>query len=343
MKKKTIILAVLLIAIAGTAYKMADDILSKLRIERTTAQRYIVSNFVGRFSSEPMGGSVEDRPGNSVENQLESFNIPTVSLSNVISNDKAAAATELCEYVKKYINSEEFITDYNLMKKDAMPLTQNGSSLSTLEKDKVVLQKNINNYKTDTKYVAEQQKMLDETQKKIDAIMEAAKKPFPLKENWEKMFPVDPSIVIKNRLQEYLQLVATVDFTAKLTEPDNYKIKKFVNPAYEKKSLKWKAIFRAGKEVNDAVTAFVKDWLKGEIIAKQKNRMTENASTDPSINQNKNTQVNSAVRPPNTNQKNTVTINTPSTNSTDSSTIPVKEKKSLFNKIKDKTKGIIKN
>ena len=51
----------------------------------------------------------------------------------------------------------------------------------------------------------------------------------------------------------------------------------FVNPDYEKKSKKWKAIYRAGKEVNDAVTAFVKDWLKGEIIADVKTKMPDDA------------------------------------------------------------------
>ncbi|MGZ5222418.1 MAG: hypothetical protein ACXWC7_20185, partial [Chitinophagaceae bacterium] len=105
----------------------------------------------------------------------------------------------------------------------------------------------------------------------------------------------------------------------------------------------WKALYRAGKEVNDVVTAFVKDWMKGEIIAAQKNKMTENASTETNINQNKATQVNTTETPTNTNQNNTVEVKPPATISTDSTATPVKKKKSLFNKIKDKTNSVINN
>ena len=57
------------------------------------------------------------------------------------------------------------MTQYYAQRENAMPLTANGTSLSTLKGNKIVHQKNINNYKTDTKYVAEQQKELDETKK----------------------------------------------------------------------------------------------------------------------------------------------------------------------------------
>lgn len=94
---------------------------------------------------------------------------------------------------------------------------------------------------------------------------------------------------------------------------------------------KWKAIFRAGKEVNDVVTPFVKEWLSGEIIAANKIKMSNNVVTSKNNNQ--------------TNNNKTITkpVNNPSVSSTDSTAKPVREKKSILNKIKDKTKGIIKN
>jgi hypothetical protein len=73
-------------------------------------------------------------------------------------------------------------------------------------------------------------------------------------------------LAVKTRLNEYLELHATVDFNARLTGTGSNQ--KFVNPAYEKKSLKWKAIYRAGKDVNDVAAAFAKDWLKGDVISK---------------------------------------------------------------------------
>ncbi|MHB1196618.1 MAG: hypothetical protein ACYC0A_07235 [Lutibacter sp.] len=171
--------------------------------------------------------------------------------------------------------------------------------------------------------------MLDNDQKSIDALIAASKKPFPNKEFWEKIYPADPAVMVKERLQEYLKLVATVDFNAQLT--GSGKMKKFVNPAYEKKSLKWKAIFRAGKEVNDVVTAFVKEWMKGDIIAANKIKMPDNTSGPENNNQS------------NTYQSKTILANNPSSPSTDSIAKPVKEKKSLFNKIKSKVKDVINN
>jgi hypothetical protein len=189
--------------------------------------------------------------------------------------------------------------------------------------------------------VAEQQKQLDENEKRITALTEAAKKPFPGKEGWEKMYPADPAVVVKKRLQEYIQLVATVDFTAKLS--GSGKKQTFVNPAYEKKSLKWKAIYRAGKEVNDAVTAFVKDWLKGEIISATKTKMT--AQANPPVT----TPAKSAVASPataatgNTNSGNNAEA-TPAVAEQPATNTPApKQKKSIFNKIKEKTNAVIGN
>lgn len=339
MKKKILLFSFVVVATAATAFKIVNDIIERLGMMQSSAQGNIVSNLVGNFSSGPMNAYDEDG-----SDPTSTFRLPYVpKLSTVISGDKATAAKELCEYVKAFINSEVFITQYNAQRQSAMPLTDNGNSLSTLLGNKIVFEKNINNYKTDTKYVAEQQKLMDENQKRIDALIEESKKPFEGKANWEKKYPADPSVVVKKRLEEYLQLVATVDFNAALTEPDKYKVKKFTNPAYEKKSLKWKAIYRAGKEVNDVVIAFVKDWMKGEIIAKQKNKMTEKASTETNISQNKTTPVNNPDAPTNTNQNNTPIVNTPAPSSTDSTATPDKKKKFLFNKIKDKASSVIKN
>lgn len=334
MKKKSLLVIFLLGTLIVSALKIADDIIERLGMEHKFIQGNIVSNLVGNFSSGPMNSY--DDAGGFAGDQAASFRLPYVpklKLSTIISGDKAAAAKELCEYVKKYINSEEFITEYNKQRENAMPLTDNGTSLSTLKGNSIVHQKNINNYKTDTKYVAEQQKLLDESQKRIAALMEAAKKPFPGKATWEKKYPTDPSIIVKKRLEEYLQLAATVDFNAVLTAPDKYNIKKFVNPALEKKSHKWKAIYRAGKEVNDVVIAFVKEWLKGPIVSSAKTKMAEPKISTPSNGSASNSKPSASENQGNTGDKTedgekTTTINNnPKTDST-------KTKKSLLNKVK---------
>jgi len=339
MKKKSIVIIFLLGTFIASAIKVVDDIIERLGMEQKFVQGNIVSNLVGSFSSSPME-TYEDA-GGFAGDQPSSFRlpyVPKIKLSTIISGDKAAAAKELCEYVKKYINSEEFVAEYNAQKESAMPLTDNGTTIRTLKGNIIVHQKNINNYKTDTKYVAEQQKQLDEAQKKLDALLEAAKKPFPGKDRWEKRYPADPSILVKKRLQEYLQLAATVDFNAALTAPDKYKVVKFVNPVFEKKSYKWKAIYRAGKDVNDVVTSFVKEWLKGEIISANKIKMTAGTVSSPANTTSSNTKPAESVKPVSTNSKIEVAEESNAVNNkpkTDSVTTKPKGK-GLLNKVKGK-------
>ncbi len=42
---------------------------------------------------------------------------------------------------------------------------------------------------------------------------------------------------------------------------EEYRMKKFVNPAYEKKPAEWKMAYRAGKPAVDAARTFAKAWL----------------------------------------------------------------------------------
>lgn len=330
MKKTKKFLAIALLAASILAWKVADDIITRLGMEQKFIQGNIVSNLVGRFSSGPME-SYDDADGQQATFRLPY--IPAPKLLTIITGDKAGAAKELCEYVKKYINSEEFINEYAAQRESAIPLLDKGAGIATLKGNKIVFEKNINNYKTDTKYVAEQQKLLEENQVRLNALLEAAKKPFPGKALWEAKYPADPSVLVKKRLQEYLQLVATVDFNAALTAPDKYKIKKFVNPALEKKSNKWKAIYRAGKEVNDVVTAFVKEWLKGEIISVNKIKMTSSAISSPATSTTPNSNTTETTSVANTNNK---TEETEKIDSARSTPQPAKTKKSLLNKVKGK-------
>ncbi len=78
--------------------------------------------------------------------------------------------------------------------------------------------------------------------------------------NWKMVYPEDPTMIIKYRLQQYQTLLSTVDFSAQTTT-DAKGITHFVNPDYEKKSGDWKRCYRAGKEANDAVQAPIRDWL----------------------------------------------------------------------------------
>ena len=72
----------------------------------------------------------------------------------------------------------------------------------------------------------------------------------------EKRFPADAKELIKQRLTEFLEVSATVDFDAQLNGS------MFANPTYEAKSQQWKMCFRAGKAVVTAAREEAQTWLK---------------------------------------------------------------------------------
>lgn len=66
--------------------------------------------------------------------------------------------------------------------------------------------------------------------------------------------------VLKLKLTQVVAEAATVDFAAQTVQQGN--TVKFVNPAYERKSSTWKAMFRAGKAPTAALLEFSRAWLK---------------------------------------------------------------------------------
>lgn len=65
-------------------------------------------------------------------------------------------------------------------------------------------------------------------------------------------------IIIK-QLKQFLDLSATVDFTAQTVQKGNKLV--FVDPAYEAKSPAWKLCFRCGKEAVTGARKFAQQWL----------------------------------------------------------------------------------
>jgi hypothetical protein len=327
-KHSIILFSVALLCIS--AYSLVDGIIERLGMNHSNAQGSILALLVGRSSSGPM----DDFPN-------EDFRAPYAKLlPAVIAGDQAAAAKDLCEYVKNYVNSEKFLEDYKAAREDAIPIQVNGygPGISSLRKNIPVYEKNIKNYPNDTKYVAEQKELMERDKRHLDSILEASKKPFPGKDIWEKTYPEDPKIVVKKRLEAYLALVAAVDFNATLTEADKYKIRKFTNPAYEKKSPEWKAVYRAGKEVNQVMTAFAKEWLKGEIISSTKTTVPTDEDTNKQA-----VATSSKVAASSQDDDATQPEATPTPDNETDVVQPAKAKKSLMGKLKDKAKAIIKD
>lgn len=76
---------------------------------------------------------------------------------------------------------------------------------------------------------------------------------------WEKDYPANQLLLVKKRLQQFLDVTANVDYDAALKE--QYGKKRFVNPSYESKSREWKQAFRAGKEATEAARSSAQEWI----------------------------------------------------------------------------------
>lgn len=323
MKKKKIILPVLFLLTILCGFRLTEEIINKLGLDQRTARHYILSNLVGSFENGPMesDGEEDGNPEDSY-NQMRSFRIPYARLlPAVVKGDKTGAALELCGYIKMYVNSSDFMEDYQKRRESAKPTSE------PWRPDAEIIQSQRQSVKEMEKQLADLKKQKGISPDIITAFEKGLldqkrnladwEDPHPNLTRWEKRYPVDPAPLVKQKLQDYLALVATVDFNAPLATPDKYKRVKFVNPVHEKQSLKWKACFRAGKEVNEVIITFIKDWLKGDIISKEKTRMPDNKPAEKE-----------------TNRASAPVTDVPPTTKTDSIAKPLKQKKSLLNKLK---------
>ncbi|WP_114790523.1 hypothetical protein U0035_18970 [Niabella yanshanensis] len=273
-----------ILALSTVAFIAIRDVIKDLGIKHSNAQSYILKNLVGNFDATPIGSDpVEDVGGSSLDAQLKSFKVPYIrNLRSMVAGDKATVAKDVCQYVKEYINSDEFAESYAALRAKTKPVSEpprlSAVEVQNIEKSLIQGEKALAQaagYMT-KQQLAEAKKAIAEQKLQI----QQQKDPTPNKTQWEKMYPADPSIMVKKRLQEYLVLAATVDFKAETTGSGSSRT--FTNPAYEAKPVKWKVIYRAGKEVNDVVTGFVKQWLAGEIIAREKTSMAQYKDVDVS-------------------------------------------------------------
>jgi hypothetical protein len=79
---------------------------------------------------------------------------------------------------------------------------------------------------------------------------------------FDEKYPPAVKAMVRQRLEAFLKLSATVDFNA-ATKKDEYGKKMvFVNDEYERKPYAWKFCFRLGKETVDEARVFAQQWLK---------------------------------------------------------------------------------
>lgn len=206
---------------------------------------------------------------------------------NIAAGDRAAVATDLLEYTKKYMSSNAFKTEYEKARINSKPVAPvvsvktkedirkekiDETKKAIKETEDVIKTSNADMKKIMAGVLEMHQNNLKEYQDPNSSMIELFYQDEVYKKEsdersykedmteWENKYPGDYSQLVKTRLEKYLAIASTVDFTAELVDKNGKK--KFVNPAYEAKNNDWKMIFRAGKEVCTVTTAFAKQWLK---------------------------------------------------------------------------------
>ncbi|WP_316738907.1 hypothetical protein [Pedobacter aquatilis] len=263
--KKHLIYVFISIMFLTVSWKVANDILEQIGLQEKTAQNYILQNVVGDFTNKPVDSEQEDNGGAApnLDQQLKSFKLPRLSmLPDIVAGDKVAITNGVCAYIKEYVESTDFVTAYAEKRAAAKPTTEpyrmDASAIASLKASLKEAEANLVKMKSAKMAAVHLQKM-EEGIASLKKTIAEQNDPTPNNSKWNKLYPANPADAVKARLQEYLTLAGSVDFSATTTASGRRK--KFDNAAFEKKSLKWKAIYRAGKEVNSVATAFCKDWL----------------------------------------------------------------------------------
>ena len=179
--------------------------------------------------------------------------------------EKEAVARELCNYVKSYFESDEFLSNYQKWRESYRPQTAPqpmDPALKAMQKENIEsVIKQFEELMTD---LPDDQKAA--YQPAVDAyrqMLTDLDDPNPELTKWSREYPDKPDQLIAQRLRQFLEIAESVDYNAQLKDGPKGK-KLFVNPAYEARSREWKYCFRAGKDVMGVAIPFVKAWL-GEV------------------------------------------------------------------------------
>lgn len=260
--------ATLLIFIQQTASsysrKMADTIWQQLGLTQAQGTEKIRNSFVTGYSNL--------------------YGIRNAK--NIATGNRAAVARNLFQYTKAYVSGSEFKNYYLKERASYKPVAPEAARtkeeirremIAEMEKSIRDAEKAMAGMTADIRKalqpsVDDARKQLEDYKKPESKMVEIRYQGEQMRFNnetaryerdlkkWETDFPVALNQLIRSRLEKYLAIAATVDFDAELAEKNGKK--RFVNTAYEYKSSDWKMIYRAGKEVYEAVKPLVEGWLQ---------------------------------------------------------------------------------
>lgn len=207
-----------------------------------------------------------------------------LSLKSLAFSSRKQLIKDFGNYIKEYVSSEEFSRQYDEYRATHAPVAPStpGNGLKRIEEEN---RKNLKqaeerlrlaspeNKPMYEKQVAYWKKQLEPygdhnspqyaaQQKNAQGLHDLFSMAYKNKKSeFEAQFPEGAKNMIRQRLETFLELSASVDYGAELKK-DAYSNKMlFVNPDYERKSYAWKFCFRLGKETTDELRQFAKEWL----------------------------------------------------------------------------------
>lgn len=281
--RRFVLLSATLLVVLLSGFYVLDSIFERLGLDEEKAKQQLLTNLMGTADLTYRRETSE-----------EVFVIPRARLlASMATGDKPAAAQEMCAWVKQYVSSPEFAQAYAQRRAALKPPPGNNNP----RPDEETIQMTRESVKSTEKELASMKKIKGVpavTIQSMEQNLEMNKKLLAEWEDpnveitkWEKRFPADVKQLVRKRLEEYLKMSATVDFNAALKPPAASGTRYFVKPEHEQKSRQWKAIYRAGPEVNVAVNRFVKEWLKQDGGAAVTTPATPAKPSKPAGTQNK--------------------------------------------------------
>jgi len=197
---------------------------------------------------------------------------------------RAAVVRSGLTWIKTYTQSAEFKAAYAKAREEEKPEPPEAvpSADETLKKQKAEFEKQVAEMRKNMAGLdAETRKTMEEAIKQMQAQMAAMEKDPQQKEMmrqmvemqkeenknqyaeqlkvWEENYPADPRLLIKRRIEEFLELSGDVDYSAKLVPSGS--VMRFADAEYEGKPSAWKLCFRAGKETTEAAREFARAWM----------------------------------------------------------------------------------
>lgn len=256
--------AVVIVLTSFTVLRMAADVWSKLGLTEEVGIGNVQSAFLEGYF----------------------YQLNPAAAKKIAFGDRKTVASELLIAARKYVESPAFREDYEWYKNEKRPKPPQPARSEQEIRNDLIAQIRESIQETE-KIVKEagpelksafqegldmQKQQLSELQdpqsEMVSMFVEDEKRGYEARyqsyldkvKEFDETYPADMKLMIKDRLNLFLELTEGVDYEAELKTVYGRQV--FVNPRYERMHSEWKMAFRCGKDVTETARAFANEWLK---------------------------------------------------------------------------------